>query len=232
MHALNKLISTEISSVRSAWSTLFEISEMSDALFTFTHLIAHFILFSEMREFDDTVKNMNESEMSLTFAYKNEENNFSCSISIFSSNVVIMWSVSSHFSDENWESFLNSWLSILAHFAKHHIDFDASLNLCICDLKCVHFVYLMILFLWSLCFKYSFHVFNVSYIFHIICSRLDFVTTSKQLWFQKFLAQFNDFAQKVNFSMISCSILIISVTLSFISALLFKKWSDERCICR
>jgi len=69
---------------------LFEISETSDALFAFTHLIAHFILFFEMREFDDTVKDMNESEMSLMFAYKNEEKNFSCSILIFSSNVVIM----------------------------------------------------------------------------------------------------------------------------------------------
>jgi len=63
---------------------------MSDALFTFTCLIAHFILFSEMREFDDTVKNMNESEMLLTSACENEEKNFSCSILIFSSNVVII----------------------------------------------------------------------------------------------------------------------------------------------
>jgi len=63
---------------------------MSDALFAFTRLIAHFILFSEMREFDDTVKDMNESEMSLTSACKNEEKNFSCNILIFSSNVVIM----------------------------------------------------------------------------------------------------------------------------------------------
>jgi hypothetical protein len=69
---------------------LFEISEISDALFTFTHLIAHFILFSEMREFDDTVKDINEVEMSLTSAYEDEEKNFSCSISIFSSNIVIM----------------------------------------------------------------------------------------------------------------------------------------------
>ena len=181
MHALNKLISTEINSVRFAWSALFEISKMSDALFTFTHLITHFISFSEMREFDDTVKDMNESEMSLTSACKNEGKNFSCSISIFSSNVVIMWSISSRFSDENWESFLNNWLSILAHFAKHHIDFNASLSSCICDLKCAHFVCLIILFLWSLCFRYSFHVFNMSCVFHMICSHLDFITTLKQL---------------------------------------------------
>jgi len=38
---------------------------MSDALFAFTHLITHFISFFEMREFDDTVKDMNESEMLL-----------------------------------------------------------------------------------------------------------------------------------------------------------------------
>ncbi len=218
--------------MRSAWSALFEISETSDALFTFIRLIAYFISFSEMREFDDTVKDMNESEMSLTSAYENEEKNFSRSISIFSSNVVIMWLVSSCFSDENWESFLDSWLSILAHFAKHYINFNVSLNLCICDLKCVHFVCLMILFLWSLCFKYSFHVSNVSYIFHMIRSHLDFVTTSKQLWFQKFLTQFDDFAQRVNFSMISCNTLMIFVALSFISALLFREQSDKRCICR
>jgi len=62
---------------------LFEILETSDALFTFTCLIAHFISFFEMREFDDTVKDINESEMLLIFAYENEEKNFSCSISIF-----------------------------------------------------------------------------------------------------------------------------------------------------
>ncbi len=56
---------------------------------------------------------------------------------------------------------LFSWLSILAHFAKHHINFNALLSSCICDLKCAHFVCLMILFLWSLCFRYSFHVSNV-----------------------------------------------------------------------
>ncbi len=66
-----------------------------------------------------------------------------------------------HFNDENWESFLDSWLSILAHFAKHHINLSASLSLCICDLKCAHFICWMILFLWLLCFKYLFHAFNV-----------------------------------------------------------------------
>jgi len=63
---------------------------MSDALFTFTLLIAHFISFFEMRKFDDIVKDMNEFEMSLMSVYENEEKNFSCSISIFSSNIAIM----------------------------------------------------------------------------------------------------------------------------------------------
>ncbi len=102
----------------------------------------------------------------------------------FFSNVVVIWSMLLHFSDKNWESFLDSWLSILAHFAKHHINLNASLNSCICDLKCAHFICRMILFLWSLCFKYSFHASNVSCVFHMICSRLDFITTSKQLWFK------------------------------------------------
>jgi len=69
---------------------MFEILETFDALLTFTHLITRFISFSEMREFNDTIKDMNESEMLLTSAYENEEKNLSCSISIFSSNVVII----------------------------------------------------------------------------------------------------------------------------------------------
>ncbi len=188
MHALNKLISIEISFVKSAWSALFEILKMSDALFTFILLITHFISFFEMHEFDDTIKNMNKSKMLLTSAYENEEKKISCSISVFSSNIVIMWSVLLCFNDENWESFSNNWLSILVYFAKHHIDFNASLNLCICDLKCMHFVCLMILFLWSLYFRYLFHAFNMFCAFHMICNHLNFITTSKQLWFQKFLA--------------------------------------------
>ncbi len=40
--------------------------------------------------------------------------------------------------------FLNNWLSILTRFAKHHIDWNTSLNLCICNLKCVHFICWMI----------------------------------------------------------------------------------------
>jgi len=137
-----------------------------------------------------------------------------------------------HFNDENWESFLNSWLSILAYFAKHHIDLNALLNSYICDLKCAHFICWMILFLWSLCFRYSFHASNVFCVFHMICSRLDFITTSKQSWFQKSFAQFNDFAQRVNFLMIFCSTLIILQTLSFITVLSSRECFKDRCICR
>ena len=185
MHALNKLVSTEISSARLAWSTLFEISEALDALSAFTHLIVCFISSSVMRELNETVKDMNDSAMSLTFAWEDEGKNFFRSISIFFSNIVVIWSMSLRFSDENWESFLDSWLLILAHFAKHHIDLSASLSSCIYVLKCVHFVCWMILFLWSLCFRYLFHASNVPCIFHMIRSHLDFITTSKQLWFQK-----------------------------------------------
>jgi len=186
-HALNKLVSTEISSARLAWSALFEISEALNALSAFTHLIVCFTSSSVMRELNETVRDMNDSVMSLTFTWEDERKNFSCSISIFSLNIVIIWSMLLHFSDKNWESFLDSWLSILAHFAKHHINLSASLNSCIYVLKCMHFICWMILFLWSLCFRYSFHAFNVSCVFHMICSHLDFITTLKQLWFQKFL---------------------------------------------
>ena len=136
------------------------------------------------------------------------------------------------FSDENWESFLDSWLLILVYFAKHYINLNASLNSCIYDLKCMHFTCWMILFLWSLCFRYSFYASNVSCIFHMICSRFDFITTSKQLWFQNFLTQFNDFVKRINFSMIFCSTLIILHTLSFIIVLSFKERFKDRCICR
>ncbi len=175
---------------------------------------------------------MNDSAMLLTFIWEDEEKKFSHSISIFFSNVVIIWSMSLHFNNENWESFLNSWLSILAHFAKHHINLNASLSSCICDLKCAHFICWMILFLWSLCFRYSFHTSNVSCVFHMICSRLDFITTLKQLWFQKSLAQFNDFVKKVNFLMIFYSTLIILHTLSFIIVLSSKECFNNRCIHR
>ncbi len=88
----------------------------------------------------------------------------------------------------------------------------------------------MILFLWSLCFRYLFHAFNVFCIFYMICSRLNFITISEQFEFQKFFAQFDDFVKKVNFSMIFCNILITLHILSFIIILLFKEWFNERCI--
>ena len=121
---------------------------------------------------------------------------------------------------------------ILIHFAKHHIDLNVSLSSCIYFLKCARFACWMILFLWSLCFRYSFHAFNVFYIFYMICSHLDFITISEQFEFQKFFAWLNDFVKKINFLMIFCNILITSLILLFIIILLFKEWFDERCICR
>ncbi len=67
MHALNKLVSTEISSVKFTWSTLFEISEASVALSAFTYLIICFTSSFVMRELNETVRDMNDFAMSLTF---------------------------------------------------------------------------------------------------------------------------------------------------------------------
>jgi len=187
-HALNKLINIEISSARFVCSALFKMSETSDALSAFTLLIICLTSFFEMCKSDDIVKNINEFAMLLMFVWKKERKNFSCNISIFFSNVIVIWSVSLHFNDKNWESFLNSWLSILTHFAKHHINLNASLSSCICDLKCAHFACQMILFLWSLCFRYSFHASNVLCVFHTIHNHFDFVTIFEQFKFQKFFA--------------------------------------------
>ncbi len=66
----------------------------------------------------------------------------------------------------------------------------------------------------------------------MIRSRFDFVTISEQFEFQKFFAQLDDFVKKINFSMISCNILITLHILSFIIILLFKEQFNERCICR
>ena len=136
------------------------------------------------------------------------------------------------FNDKNWESFLDNWLSILTHFAKHNINLSASLSSCIYDLKCARFACWMILFLWSLCFKYSFHASNVLCIFHMICNHLDFITIFKQFDIQKFFAWLDDFVKKIDFSIIFCSILITLHTLSFIIILLFKERFNERCIRR
>ena len=231
-HALNKLINIEISSARSVYNALFKISETFNALSAFTLLIIYLTSSSEMHKSDDTVKNINESAMSLMSVWEDERKNFSCNILIFFSNVVVIWSVSLYFNDENWESFLNSWLLILTHFTKHHIDLNASLNSCICDLKCACFACWMILFLWSLYFRYSFYASNVLCIFHMICNHLDFITISEQFEFQKFFAQLDDFVKRVNFLIIFCNILITSHILSFIIILLFKEWFNERCICR
>jgi len=140
--------------------------------------------------------------------------------------------MSLRFNDKNWESFLDSWLLILTYFAKHHIDLSASLSLCICDLKCMHFACWMILFLWSLCFRYLFHTSSVLCIFHTIHSYLDFIIIFEQFKFQKFFTQFDDFVKRINFSMIFCNILITLHILSFIIILLFKEWFNERCICK
>jgi len=152
-HALNRLINIEVSSVRLAWSALFEISNASDALSTFTRWIVYLISSCDRAELNDTVSNINDFEMSLIFVWDNDEKNFFRRISVFSSNESAMWSKLLLFNDENCESFLSSWLSILTYFAKRQIDFNSLLSSCICDLKCEHFASLMILFLWSLYFR-------------------------------------------------------------------------------
>jgi len=232
IYALNKLVSIKVSFARLICSILFKMFKISDALSAFILLIICLTSSFKMCKSDDIVKSINEFMMSLTSVWKSKRKNFSCNISIFFSNVVIICSMSLHFNDENWESFLNSWLLILTHFAKHHIDLSASLSLCIYDLKCARFACWMILFLWSLCFRYSFHASSVLCIFHTIRSYLDFVTISEQFKFQKFFAQLDDFVKKINFSMIFCSILIILHILSFIIILLFKERFNERCIRR
>jgi hypothetical protein len=93
MHALNKLVSIEISFARFTWSILFEISEVLNALSAFTYLIVCFTSFSVMHELNKIVRDMNDSVMSLTFAWEDEKKNFSCSISIFFLNVIVIWSV-------------------------------------------------------------------------------------------------------------------------------------------
>ncbi len=163
-YALNKLISIEISSARSVCSALFKMLETSDALSAFILLIVCLTSSSEMHKSDDIVKSINKSAMSLMFIWEDEKKNFSCNISIFFLNIIVIWSMSLRFNDKNWESFLNSWLSILTHFAKHHIDLSASLSLCIYDLKCARFACWMILFLWSLCFSYR------KYVVYVACN--------------------------------------------------------------
>ncbi len=123
---------------------------MSDALLTFTRWIIYLILFCDKTELNDIVSNINDFEISLIFAWNNDEKNFFHNIFVFSLNESAIWLKLLLFNDENCKSFLSNWLLILTHFAKHQIDFNSLLSLCICNLKCECFVSLMILFLWSL----------------------------------------------------------------------------------
>ncbi len=65
-------------------------------------------------------------------------------------------------------------------------------------------------------------------IFHMICSCLNFVTIFKQFEFQKFFAQLDDFVIRINFSMIFCSILITSYTLSFTNCYVCQRSKTSR----
>jgi len=96
------------------------------------------------------------------------EKYFSCNILILSLNNVVIWLILFCFNDKNWVSIVNNWLSNLVHFANHHIDLNASLNLCIYNLKYACFACWMILFLWLLCLRYSCHALNVLCDFHMI----------------------------------------------------------------
>jgi len=150
---LNKLINIEVSSVKLAWNTLFKILNVFDALLTFTRWIIYLISSCNKIELNDIVSNINDLEMLLMFVWNDDKKNFFRRIFVFSSNKFAMWSKLLLFSNKNYESFFSNWLLILTHFAKHQIDFNSLLNLCICNLKCEYFTSLMILFLWSLYFR-------------------------------------------------------------------------------
>jgi len=64
---LNKLINIKVSFARSVCNTLFEMSEMFDALSAFTFLIVCLTSFFEMCKSNDTIKSINESAMLLMF---------------------------------------------------------------------------------------------------------------------------------------------------------------------
>ncbi len=100
-YALNKLISIKISSAKSVCNALFKMFEMFNALSAFTLLIIYLTSFSEMCKSNDIVKSINEFAMLLTSVWKDERKNFSRNISIFSSNVVVICSLSLHFNDKN-----------------------------------------------------------------------------------------------------------------------------------
>jgi len=63
---------------------------MFDALSAFTYPIICFTSFFVMCELNETVRNMNDFVILLTFAWKDERKNFSRSILIFFLNVIII----------------------------------------------------------------------------------------------------------------------------------------------
>ena len=77
------------------------MSETSNALSAFILLIVYLTSSSEMHKSDDIVKNMNEFIMLLMFVWEDERKNFSCNISIFFLNIIVICSMSLHFSDKN-----------------------------------------------------------------------------------------------------------------------------------
>ncbi len=74
---------------------------MFDALSAFILLIVCLTSSSEMCKSNNIVKNINESAMLLMFIWESERKIFSCNILIFFLNVIVIWSMSLHFSDEN-----------------------------------------------------------------------------------------------------------------------------------
>ena len=74
---------------------------MFDALSAFILLIVCLTSSSEMCKSNNIVKNINESAMLLMFIWESERKIFSCNILIFFLNVIVIWSMSLYFSDEN-----------------------------------------------------------------------------------------------------------------------------------
>ncbi len=91
IHALNRLISIEVSFIKFTWSALFEISNTSDALLTFIHCIIYLILSCNKIKLNNIVSDINDFEMLLISVWKDDEKNFFCSIFIFSSNDSVIW---------------------------------------------------------------------------------------------------------------------------------------------
>ncbi len=91
IHALNRLISIEVSFIKFTWSALFEISNTFDALLTFIHCIIYLILSCNKIKLNNIVSDINDFEMLLISVWKDDEKNFFCSIFIFSSNDSVIW---------------------------------------------------------------------------------------------------------------------------------------------